>query len=513
MKTIQVTKYKTSELNPEFNFVTSIEIDDNPFDSGAFGEIYFCNKVNGSDISSAQALKIFIDDGSGSAKRGLETITKLQDQIVLHNLYLKQKNEKSIQLINALGSLPQFSYEGILNGKKIIGYSANLLSKNNWVLFGQIFNEENLNKRKELRNNFYNLAVDHRLKMAYDLTEGFYHLEQMKFIYADLNPKNFFVNEKEGQLCLIDYEGGAINDNPETFGKPGDWLAPEIQAQLINSNSSIIKVDLNTDTWAVAIAVHFMLFQFHPLFFLKVRGKKEMQEYFKKHKWPEMDKASPNFRNELLGVYDLYIDKLNTEIHPSLVSAFSDTINNGFANPDRRLSYKQWLRILGSLMQPPIIRSFSADKPVVIGGVPVNLKWNVEKAHTIEIDNGIGDVTGQSEIMVKPEKNTTFHLKAIGHFGQAEQTIDITIFPTPLIESLLIPSPDFNSRLNLSPFNISAPKINVSINLNSANFTTLTSSFTKLNDTVKQTKPLYKNEETFWSISEVYNKIKKSINQ
>jgi hypothetical protein len=102
MKTIQVTKYKTSELNPEFNFVTSIEIDNNPFDSGAFGEIYFCNKINGSDISSAQALKIFIDDGSGSAKRGFETITKLQDQIVLHNLYLKQKNEKSIQLINAL---------------------------------------------------------------------------------------------------------------------------------------------------------------------------------------------------------------------------------------------------------------------------------------------------------------------------------------------------------------------------------------------------------------------------
>ena len=76
--------------------------------------------------------------------------------------------EKSIQLINALGALPQFSYEGILNGKKVIGYSANLLSKNNWMLFGQIFNEENLNKRKELRNNFYNLPVDHRLKMAYD---------------------------------------------------------------------------------------------------------------------------------------------------------------------------------------------------------------------------------------------------------------------------------------------------------------------------------------------------------
>jgi hypothetical protein len=56
-----------------------------------------------------------------------------------------------------LGALPQFSYEGVLNGKKVLGYSANLLPKTDWMLFGQIFNEEDLDKRKQLRNNFYNL--------------------------------------------------------------------------------------------------------------------------------------------------------------------------------------------------------------------------------------------------------------------------------------------------------------------------------------------------------------------
>jgi hypothetical protein len=78
---------------------------------------------------------------------------------------------------------------------------------------------------------------------------------------------------------------------------------------------------------------------------------------------------------------------------------------------------------------------------------------------------------------------------------------------------LKVPSPDFNSRLNLNPFTISAPKINVSINLESAKFTELPRSFTKLNDTLKQAKPLYRREETLWSISEVFNKIKKSIQQ
>lgn len=511
MKTIQITKFKTSELNPEFNSVKSIEIENNPFDSGAFGEVYFCNSINGTGISSKQVVKIFIDDGSGSAVRGYETINELQDQIIKHNKYLAQTNEKPIQQVNALYALPQFSYEGILNGKRVSGYSANLLSKSDWMLFGQIFNEEDLNKRKQLRNTFYNLPVDHRLKMAFDLVEGFSHLEQMKFIYADLNPKNFFVNESEGKLCLIDYEGGAINDNPETYGKPGEWLAPEIQEQLLNSNSPIIKVDLNTDTWAVAIAIHFLLFNFHPLFFLRVRGKKEMEEYFKRNKWYDADKNSANFRTELSGTYDWYINKLNIQISPSLVAAFSDTINNGFSNPNRRLSYRQWLRALGALMQPPTIKNFIADKHIVIGGVPVVLKWQIDKAHTVTIDNGIGDVTGKNEIKVRPDKNITYTIRAIGHFGEVSKSIDITIFPTPLIESLKVPSPDFSSQININPISISSPKINVSIKLEKDKLSEIPNSFIQLNEDFQEIKPLYKRHETFWNISEVFDKIKKSL--
>ena len=467
MKTIQVSKFKTAELNPEFNFVRSIEIENNPFDKGAFGEVYFSNSINGAAITTKQVLKILIDDGSGSAKRGYETITKLQEKIINHNKILKQNNEKPIEQINALGALPQFSYEGMLNGKKVLGYSANLLSKNDWLLFGQIFNEDDLNKRKQLRNNFYNLPVDHRLKMAHDLVEGFFHLEQMKFIYADLNPKNFFVNEKKGQLCLIDYEGGAINDNPETYGKLGEWLAPEIQEQLLNSSSSLIKVNTNTDTWAVAIGVHFMLFNFHPLFFMKVRGKKEMQEYFKKYKWPDIDKSNSNFRNEVEPAYNRYIDKLNTEISPSLKVAISDTINNGYTNPNKRLSYKQWTRALSNLMQPPNIKDFSADRKVIIGGAPITLTWQIERAHTITIDNGIGNVTGKNEIKVTPGKNTTYNLKAVGHFGEDAKAIDITIFPTPVIETLVRPTPSFSSNVKIENFVLSRPVVDVRIKFHS----------------------------------------------
>lgn len=482
MKSIQVIKFKSTELNPEFDSIKSFDIDDKPFDQGAFGEVYFCNSINGITLKSPQVLKIFLDDGSGSAKRGFDTILKLQEQIIKHNQDLKQRNEKPIEEIEALGALPQFSYEGILNGNKILGYSANLLNQNEWLLFGNIFNEENLQKRKDLRNNFYNLPLDHRLKMAFNLAEGFHHLGQMKFIYADLNPKNFFVNEKEGELCLIDFEGGAVNENPETFGKPGEWLAPEIQEQLLINNSPIIKVDLNTDTWAVAIGIHFMLFHFHPLFFLKVRGKKEMTEYFKKYKWPNIDKNHLNFRKELNGVYDAYIDKLQNQIPKELFKAFDDTINKGFSNPNLRLSYKQWINTIKGLMHPPSILKFQADNHVIIDGIPVLLSWDIDsKAHTVIIDNGIGDVTNTKEIKIRPKKNTTYTLKVIGHFGESKKSIDISVFPTPIIETLQIPTPIFNHQTMISNFKIESPQINLGIDINKNIFASRTFDFEKLN--------------------------------
>jgi serine/threonine protein kinase len=351
MKSILISKCKSSELNADFDSVHSIQIDDSPFDRGAFGEVYDCNSINGNKVARRQVIKVFLDDGSGSAIRGLETIHKLQDRIIQHNASLKLANSKQLQTVNALGGLPQFSFKGTLNGRRTIGYSANFLHSSKWLLFSQLFNEENLTKRKVIRNAFYKLPIATRLEMAYDLAEGFSHLEQMSFIYADLNAKNFFVNQKDGQLCLIDYEGGAINDNPETFGKPGEWLAPEINEQLLNAHSSLIKVDLNTDTWAVAVGIHFMLFNFHPLFFLKVRGRREMASYFANHKWPEANQNDRNFRTELSTTYDSYIRRLNYELPKPLVNAFSETINNGFSNRNKRLSYRQWLRVIEASAQ------------------------------------------------------------------------------------------------------------------------------------------------------------------
>lgn len=431
MKTVQLNSnlYKTTNLNNEFDNINHIVIDDKPFASGGFGEVYLCKSANGKTLKSIQVIKILLDDGTGSDERGFNTIQRFQEEISKYNQKLKNNNEKTLDKLNGLGALPQFSFEGMLNNKRVIGYSANLLETKKWIEFDSFFNEVDIDKRKTLKGEFYNISVNHRLKMAYDLVEAFKHLGNMNFIYADLNPKNFFVNMKEGKLCLIDYEGGAINDNPETFGKPGDWLAPEIQEQL-RSGKSLITVDFNTDTWAVAIGVHFLLFPFHPLFFLKTVGRDELNNYLSKYKYPLIDKKDNNFREPK--AYDWYIERLN-QLPSGIIKAFDETINYGYKNPNRRLSYKQWHQAIGSLMTKPIVKKFSSNFSSVLNGRSVELLWDVEDFESINIA-GIGNVTSKNSISVSPNQSTIYNLTAENAFGKTEQEIRIEVLALPKIK-------------------------------------------------------------------------------
>ena len=47
MKQIQVTSAVSTNLNLDFNQVQTIEIDDKPFNEGAFGELYLYVSING----------------------------------------------------------------------------------------------------------------------------------------------------------------------------------------------------------------------------------------------------------------------------------------------------------------------------------------------------------------------------------------------------------------------------------------------------------------------------------
>lgn len=115
--------------------------------------------------------------------------------------------------------------------------------------------------------------------------------------------------------------------------------------------------------------------------------------------------------------------------------------------------------------EKPTVKFFKSDREVVLNGGQVLLSWEVENALKIEINNGIGDVTNVSSIRAMVNENSTYTLVAKNLFEEVCYDINIKIFPTPIIESLMIPTPEFSSYMEIKNVFLSAPYINFNIKL------------------------------------------------
>jgi len=112
----------------------------------------------------------------------------------------------------------------------------------------------------------------------------------------------------------------------------------------------------------------------------------------------------------------------------------------------------------------PKIEYFKVTPDVALNSMPVTLSWKVKNAKRIVI-NGIGEVAAEGEKIDLYRENTLYTITAFGELSNASEKTVVWVFPTPIIESLLVPMPDFESRISLNPIKIDAPTIDVSINM------------------------------------------------
>lgn len=75
----------------------------------------------------------------------------------------------------------------------------------------------------------------------------------------------------------------------------------------------------------------------------------------------------------------------------------------------------------------PVISSFASSSAEINVGQPVTLSWNVTGATSLSIDNGVGNVTGQSSIVVTPTETTTYRLTAVNGEGTTTRSITVTV--------------------------------------------------------------------------------------
>src|SRR5581483_9939175 len=79
----------------------------------------------------------------------------------------------------------------------------------------------------------------------------------------------------------------------------------------------------------------------------------------------------------------------------------------------------------------PTINYFTAEPTTITSGQPSSLRWSVNDATNVEIDNGIGQVSPNGRRAVYPTATTTYHMTATGPGGTAEGFATVTVNAPP----------------------------------------------------------------------------------
>ena len=82
----------------------------------------------------------------------------------------------------------------------------------------------------------------------------------------------------------------------------------------------------------------------------------------------------------------------------------------------------------------PVITSFEASEEVVASGQPLTLSWVSDPANdSLEIDNGIGDVSNLTMVTVNPAASTTYSLTGTRGELTDSQKVRVLVEDPPMI--------------------------------------------------------------------------------
>lgn len=84
-----------------------------------------------------------------------------------------------------------------------------------------------------------------------------------------------------------------------------------------------------------------------------------------------------------------------------------------------------------TVLQLPIINSFTATPSTIVSGNSANLAWSTSGATTASINQGIGAVSTSGIFTVSPIVTTIYTLSVSGLGGTVTQTVTVTVTPAP----------------------------------------------------------------------------------
>ena len=97
----------------------------------------------------------------------------------------------------------------------------------------------------------------------------------------------------------------------------------------------------------------------------------------------------------------------------------------------------------------PTVLQFTVEPSVVERGQSATLRWSVNNATSISIDNGVGDVQSSGTRRITPAETTTYRLSASGPNGVVNGTTTVTVTnPAPPTTAPTGPSMSLDREVN-----------------------------------------------------------------
>lgn len=460
-KIVDVNNISAIQQNLSHNIygLNEIHYDENPVGKGGVGTVF---KVINIDGRTETGLLVKIVTESDFLHKSYETISILHDKL---NEYQKKSGRPALIDVPELNGLPFLAFMGKLedSGNEIAGYLMRDLTYYEYNDFGS----EEWDKQKYITT----IGFEEKLYLCYQLTRGVDFLHEQKFIHSDLKDYSIFINLRNPQLSIIDYDGGYHYDKQGhalTIGAITSWASAKwrkIIGQGKSANDVSTSERLEEENWILASGLFEILFGMPPFYFLKSIDEETIDSYLNHNLWPEIREESPE------------INPQNIEFHKALLKIFKDlsqqglkplldtfirVFNEGHAKANRRLTSKQWKNtffdINKDFIGAPRIQSFNSSTEVIkFKNEMVSFNWDTHFYNAVYVDNQLQDtLICANTLSVNDSKDV--QLRVINDFGESTASIKITANKIePIIQKF---DSDVYKRTDLTPVRLSWSTVN-----------------------------------------------------
>lgn len=318
------------------------------------------------------------------------------------------------------------------------------------------------------------------------------------YVIGDLKPDNIRV-KSNGLVSILDLDSCQISDGGQIR------FQSKMNTPMYNPPETIIKhKELSWDYFIIGIIFYEILCGIHPFTGTTKTPYENLNTPEQKIQAGLFPFGSKSNYFEVIGNAHYSFKNLPDRVQKLFLRCF----DQGITNPAIRPNTTDWLN---NLTAKPKIVYFKTDRETIISGVEVTLSWMVDGADEIIINEGIGLVKETDSITVKPISERNFKIIASNMFGSDERQIHISTFPTPVIETLIVPMPEFKSKINLSSLNVSSLEIDLSINFN--NISSENPKFAEPSIDLKTISASHMERTSIFNISKTYEAIRRKISR